>query len=262
MSNIHIAQKVANVVVYLFFLSATVYNLVGPAPNEEVILEGATYMTPSYWIEYVWTLIHILLGGFVIYQWFEPAHEAAIHGVGWHFVISVLLNAAWLTLLRQGHYIIGFIFALLTATSVSFVFYRLEKEYPTNSWWDKLFVHAPFSLWHGWIVFSVVVNFFQAFTSVKKHGPTTLIRILVILAIVMLTFTAISYVEYKKKKGDVTGAMVIGLGLLAVFTNQHDAWIHWSALAGAIITLIYPARPYVFRLVGRDSGSENAPLLG
>lgn len=57
----------------------------------------------AYWIEYVWTLIHILLGGFVIYQWFDQAHEAAIHGVGWHFVISVLLSSAWLALLvRNG----------------------------------------------------------------------------------------------------------------------------------------------------------------
>lgn len=56
-------------------------------------------MRIAYWIESVWTLIHLLLGGFVIYQWFEPAHEAAIHGVGWHFVLSVLLSSAWLALL-------------------------------------------------------------------------------------------------------------------------------------------------------------------
>lgn len=36
----------------------------------------------AFWVSYVWTLIHILLGGFVVYQWFEPAHDAAIHGVG------------------------------------------------------------------------------------------------------------------------------------------------------------------------------------
>jgi hypothetical protein len=84
----------------------------------------------------------------------------------------------------------------------------------------------------------------------------------VILGLFFLSSTAIGYVEYKKKKGDVTGALVIGLGLLAVFTNQQDPWIHWFALAFAIITLIYPARPFVFKLVGRDSTAENAPLLG
>ncbi|KAI7892534.1 uncharacterized protein EV154DRAFT_504760 [Mucor mucedo] len=258
----HIFQKVANVLVYLFFLSATVYSLVGPSPVDDVILEGQTYITPSYWIEYIWTLIHLLLGGFVIYQWFEPAHEAAIHGVGWHFVISVLLSSAWLALLKSGHFIIGFIFVLLTAASVTCVFYKLTKDYPTQSWADKLFVHAPFSLWHGWIVYSAVINLFQAFTHVKDNGPSVWIRILAIFAFIFLSSTAIGYVEYKKQKGDVTGALVIGLGLLAIFTNQHDPWIHWSALAAAVITLIYPARPYVFKLVGHDSSAENAPLLG
>lgn len=42
----HILQKVANVVVYLFFLSATVYSLVGPSPAGDAIPEGQTYITP------------------------------------------------------------------------------------------------------------------------------------------------------------------------------------------------------------------------
>ncbi|KAI8145883.1 hypothetical protein BJV82DRAFT_602619 [Fennellomyces sp. T-0311] len=263
MSNkIHIFQKVVNVLVYLFFLSTTVYSVVGPAPDDENIPDGQTYITPSFWIEYVWTVIHILLGGFVIYQWFEDAHEPAIHGVGWHFVISVLLNAAWLALVKHGHYIIGFIFVLLTASSVSFVFYKLAKDYPASTWWDKILVHAPFSLWHGWIVFSAVVGFFQAFTHVKEDGPGVWSRIFVIIGILFLAGTAIGYVEYKKQKGDITSAFVIALGLLAVFTNQHDAWIRWTAFAFSIFSFLYPARPYVFKLVGRSTESEQAPLLG
>jgi hypothetical protein len=42
----HIFQKVANVVVYLFFLSATVYSVVGPSPNDGEAQEGQTYITP------------------------------------------------------------------------------------------------------------------------------------------------------------------------------------------------------------------------
>lgn len=106
-----------------------------------------------------------------------------------------------------------------------------------------------------------MINLFQAFTGLRENGPNVWIRILVIIAIVFLTSTAIGYVEYKKQKGDVTGALVIGLGLLAIFTNQQDAWIHWPALTGAIITLLYPLRPLVFKLAGRSS-AENAPLLG
>lgn len=145
---------------------------------------------------------------------------------------------------------------------LSFLIDKLTKDYPASSWYDKLFVHAPFSLWHGWIVFSATINLFQAFTTTKDNGPSVWIRILVILGLIFLSSTAVGYVEYKKQKGDITGALVIGLGLLAIFTNQHDPWIHWSALVFAIITLLYPLRPYAFKLVGRSSDAENAPLLG
>ncbi|KAI7853210.1 hypothetical protein BDC45DRAFT_442558 [Circinella umbellata] len=262
MSKLHIFQKVVNVVVYLFFLSTTVYSVVGPAPEDGDASDGQTYITPSFWIEWVWTVIHLLLGAFVIYQWFDNAHQQAIKGVGWHFVISVLLNAAWLALVKHNHYIIGFVFLLLTASSVSFVFYNLANNHPAANWYDKLFIHAPFSLWHGWIVFSAVVGLFQAFSHTSEEGPGVWSRIFVIIGLLFLTFTSVGYVEYKKQKGDITSAFVIALGLLAVFTNQSDNWIRWVAFAGAIISFLYPARPYVFKLVGRDTEAENAPLLG
>lgn len=44
MTRLHIFQKVANVIVYLFFLSATVYTVVSPAHGE--IGDGQTYITP------------------------------------------------------------------------------------------------------------------------------------------------------------------------------------------------------------------------
>lgn len=47
MSRLHLLQKVANVVVYLFFLGATVYSVVGPKPDPKVILEHETYITPG-----------------------------------------------------------------------------------------------------------------------------------------------------------------------------------------------------------------------
>lgn len=46
MAKLHIVQKVTNVLVYLLFLSTTVYSVVGPAPDQEVGQEGQTYITP------------------------------------------------------------------------------------------------------------------------------------------------------------------------------------------------------------------------
>lgn len=51
------------------------------------------------WVFLLWSLIHLLLAGFVIYQWSEAANEAAMQGVGWQFIISALLNSLWFALL-------------------------------------------------------------------------------------------------------------------------------------------------------------------
>jgi hypothetical protein len=114
----------------------------------------------------------------------------------------------------------------------------LEKNHPATNWWDRLFIHAPFSLWHGFIVFVAVLNAFAAFTTTQEEGPDTLHITLVIFGLVFLTSTAIGYVEYKSAKGDVTGALVIAIGLFGVFAQVRAVTIHVLLLAvGRNLTL-------------------------
>ncbi|KAF7731424.1 hypothetical protein EC973_000232 [Apophysomyces ossiformis] len=144
---------------------------------------------------------------------------------------------------------------------------NLATEFPTTSWWDKLFVHAPFSLWHGWSVFLAVVNAFIAFTHVRKDDqgnvrePNVFVTVLIYLALAILTATAISYVEYKHKKGDVTSALVIAFGLWAIFDEQRIPIVHWGAFTAALISTIYPIKPFIYRILGYGT-PETAPLLG
>jgi len=248
--------------VYLWFLSATVYDVVGPAPSDDTAQKHLTYITPAFWVNYAWTAVHTLLGGFIIYQWFEPAHDGTVHGVGWHFVISTALNSIWFSLWSNGRIILAFIAILFTVSSVSFVFYNLEKNHPASNWFDRLFIHAPFSIWHGYIVLIATVNLFAIFTSVQEDGPDTLHILLAEVALLFLTSTAIGYVEYKHKKGDVVGSLVISYGLFAIFAEQQSTIIHWTALGYGVLTVLYPTRPYVFRLLGRQADPAAAPLLG
>jgi hypothetical protein len=261
MTRLHLLLKVSNVFVYLFFLSSTVYSIFGPNPDKETLEKHLTYLTPSGWVHYVWSAIHVLLGGFIIAQWFDVAEAGVVHGVGWHFTISTLLNAAWLVLWHKGHLVLSLIAILLTASSVSFVFYNLESNYPATNWTNRLFVHAPFSLWHGWVVYAATLSVFATFTSVQKHGPDTFHIIISLIGILFLGSTAIGYVEFKKQKGDILGAIVLAWGLYGIAANQHNPWIHWFAFAEGLIATLYCARPFVARLLGRST-SESAPLLG
>ncbi|KAI8342950.1 hypothetical protein BC941DRAFT_492173 [Chlamydoabsidia padenii] len=268
MAREHTLQKLINILVYAFLITATVLSFSGKNTLADIFDTFETYFDPAPWVFTVWTVIYFLLGGFIIYQWFDQAHESALHGVGWHFVISAILNTLWFSLLEGDHKILAFLISILQVFSVSFVFYKLESEFPANNWWDRLFLHAPFSLWHGWSVFIAVVTAFVAFTGVDRSDDKTILPpdvlhiVLVYIGLVFLTATAIGYVEYKGQKGDVTSAWVIAFGLWSIFVQQPFAVTHWGALGAAIITTLWPAKPYLLKALGRSSGGENAPLLG
>ncbi|KAL1918154.1 uncharacterized protein VTP21DRAFT_3420 [Calcarisporiella thermophila] len=257
MSHHHLVLKITNVIFYLFFLGTGVYDLsTGSTPD--VIERHASFFAPADWVQYAWILTYILLGGFVVYEFFEGGHETAIHGVGWFFPVAVLLNTVWFDTWKYGWGLLSWFSILIVAGFISFIYHNLTKNHPITGWADALFVHAPFSLWHGWVVFFAVVNTFATFTHLKDE-PSTLDIILVILGLLFLTSTAVGYAEYKR--GDVAGALVIAWGLYAVFARQTNPVIHWASLAAAIISTLYPAKPYVLKLLGRRT-EEQAPLLG
>jgi hypothetical protein len=79
-----------------------------------------TYITPASYVFYVWTLIDLLLLGFVIFQFFDSSRDT-ITSVGWRFALVGILNAIFLHTFVTAHYIVAFIFALLTASVVSTV---------------------------------------------------------------------------------------------------------------------------------------------
>lgn len=154
------------------------------------------------------------------------------------------------------------LFALFLATgAVSFVYYRLKANYEeTESLLDMIFLHLPFSLYHAWIFVLLIINVFAILSPANDEGiPSTFQTVLAIAGLAFIASTVIGYIEYKQ--GDVAGALVLAWYLFGVFSQQEDAAIHWTSLGLGIAVAAYTLKPFVFRLVGRQSG-ESAPLLG
>ncbi|KAF9998581.1 hypothetical protein BGZ80_006747, partial [Entomortierella chlamydospora] len=93
----HWPSKIANIIVYVTLLSGNLYSTFGGDKETDSPYDSKykSYITPASFTFLIWTLIHFLLGGMVIFQWFTPkVHEA----VGWHFVSASIFNAIWLAL--------------------------------------------------------------------------------------------------------------------------------------------------------------------
>ncbi|KAG0225703.1 hypothetical protein BGW41_004578 [Actinomortierella wolfii] len=254
----HWPSKVLNIVVYFTLLSGNLYSAFGGDKDHDspYFSHHQSYITPASFVFFIWTLIHFLLGGMVIYQWFtDKVHQA----VGWHFILASVFNAIWLGLWTSDHNILALIALFFATGAVSYIYFRLKEQETAEGLRDVIFLHLPFSLYHAWIFVLLIINLFAVISPIREDGPSTFQTILAIAGLAFIASTVIGYIEYKQ--GDVAGALVLAWYLFGVFAHQKEPAIHWTALGLGIAVAAYTLKPFVLRLLGRQTG-ETAPLLG
>lgn len=148
------------------------------------------------------------------------------------------------------------------------VYYIVRRFHASESLADELFVHLPFSLYHGWTTVLVVLTAFEAFgvnSLTQRAGVWT--KVFVFLGLFFLEATAAAY-AYSSPEGDIAGAIAIAWALFAIFDRQHSsAFIHWSALAFALLSLLWIVKSLWGNWTARRGVSvlhdeERAPLVG
>jgi hypothetical protein len=199
-----ILLKIVNLLAYFFFLGSNIYTITGPHDN---IYYGGkeTYVTPAPWAYLIWSLIHLLLLGTVIYQFFPGGKHTIVDAVSWRFPLLAVLNAIYINLWWSHHYVWGMrsfqieswaklmshcslcplpvrqlcshgkrqasrgSHLLYSCLPSQHIYYIVKKYHSAQSYADELFVHLPFSLYHGWTTVLVVLTAFQAF-GVNAHS--------------------------------------------------------------------------------------------
>ncbi|KAI9091775.1 hypothetical protein DFS34DRAFT_597018 [Phlyctochytrium arcticum] len=251
--------RLGNTLVYLFFLSSSIYSVAAPDGKYGY---GAhpTYLTPAPWAFGIWGLIHFLFFGFVVWQWFGDS-DAAVDAYGPYFIVSGLLTSLWANNWDSGHLIISLIMLLFASASVTIIYHNLRQA-PPSSTTQSIFVHAPISLYHGWLVFMTWLNIFAIFTQVHDPiHPPILHRVLVFLVMLQLTGTAVAYTELKNLSlGDIPGALTIAWALFGIADGQQSKFIKISAFIMGAVVCLYAFRPAFFKR--RIGGGERQPLLG
>jgi len=257
--------KITNVVVYFAFLGSNIYTVAGP---EGVYRSGKeTYFTPAPYAFAIWSLIHLLLLGYIVYQFTENGRKTIIDGIGWRFPLLAVLNVVYVNVWTKGHYIIAFIFALLVSSTVSHIYYVVKKYHAGEQINDELWVHLPFSLYHGWTTVLVVVTGFEAFgVNAATHHAGIFTKVFVFLGLLFLEATAAAY-AFQSTEGDVAASIAITWSLFAIFEHQRSsAFVHWAALGFAVLSLFSVVKSLYGLVTGRRGTSvlhdeERAPLV-
>jgi len=258
--------KIVNVLATLFFLGSNVFAVAGPEPGYGSGKE--TYITPEWFAFYIWTVIHFLLIGTMIYQFFDAGKRIIIDGIAWRYPLLAILTAVYVGVWARHHYIVAFIFALLVSSTVSHIYYIVKKNHSATSLADELLVHLPFSLYHGWTTVLILLTGFEAFgVNALNHKAGIWTKVFVFLALLFLEATSAAY-AFSAPQGDIAASIAISWSLLAIFIHQTSSkFVHWSALAFFILSVFAILKSFWgYYGTYRSTGSvlhdeERAPLV-
>ncbi|KAF8070334.1 hypothetical protein FPV67DRAFT_1668199 [Lyophyllum atratum] len=259
--------KIVNVITYFLFLGSNLYTVASPAG---IYFHGKeTYLTPAPWAFLIWSLIHILLLGTIIYQFFPSGKRVIIDGISWRFPLLAVLNAIYVNLWASHHFILSFVLALFVCSTVTHIYYIAKKHHTPQNTADEIFVHLPFSLYHGWTTVLVVLSAFEAFgVNALTHRAGVWTKVFAFLALFFLEGTAATY-AFSTPEGDLPASIAISWSLWAIFAHQTSSgFIHWTSLAFAILSVVWVIKgAYGLYVTSRGSrivlsDEERAPLVG
>jgi hypothetical protein len=265
----YLTLKLFNALSFLWFTAANIYvfallfkkhKQVGTNPPDDKIELGygigkETFLTPSPWVYSALFLIHISLAGTVAFsQWTDRGDEILVKRLTWRFSTLMLLSTVWTGTWVTQHYAWSLVAAAVVAMIASNIYAIIKREFRLESGFDfkdQLFIHMPFSIFHGWTTFILGVNIFATFAPISaRSGVTEAVTAIWILAV--LTGLSAGY-AFATTEGDISGTAMITFGLFAIFIHQSHAIDHganpdvanvvrWFAFAFAWISLMTTAK--------------------
>lgn len=117
-----------------------------------------TYLTPAGYAFSIWSVIYLLLAGFIIYQFrSDSGGRDSVKRIGIWFMLSCVFNMSWLILWHYLHIELSLVAMVLLLLSL-IIIYRRTRFIPNPTAGEKWLVKLPFSLYLGWISVATIVN--------------------------------------------------------------------------------------------------------
>lgn len=132
--------------------------ILGGRTTGEISDKYPTWITPEGYAFTIWSVIYVLLLGFLIYQTGRTTEtRESVQSMGPWFIISCVLNIGWLLLWQYLYIELSLIVMALLLFSLIVIYRRTRRiHYPTSG--EMWFVKLPFSLYLGWVSAATILN--------------------------------------------------------------------------------------------------------
>jgi hypothetical protein len=123
----------------------------------ELSAEYPNSFVPAGFTFSIWGVIYLFLLAFVIFQFNKKAAEE-VKKIGPWFLVSCLANGSWIAAWHYELIVLSLVVMIILLVSLLMIYLKLnislEKVKPIKKW----LIHAPFSLYIGWITVATIAN--------------------------------------------------------------------------------------------------------
>lgn len=166
----------------------------------------------------IWSIIYILLIFFAVYQasdLFKKEKKDApfLEQISFYFILASLGNILWIFLWHYEHVVFSLAAMLLLLVSLLVIYNRLHIGKTQVSRKEKLFIHAPMSVYLGWITVATIANVTAVLVTLGWDGfgiSEMIWTILVIVVAVLITLLMLL------KRKDIAYSLVVIWALLGI----------------------------------------------
>jgi benzodiazapine receptor len=194
--------------------------LLGGVNTAEISDLNPTLITPAGYVFSIWGIIYVLLGLFVIFQALPSQKEKYYQKqIGWLFVLSSIINIAWLFLWQYKLLSASVILMFLLLATLILIYTRLGIGKSQVTLQEKLAIHTPFSVYLGWITIASIANVSVTMVSANWDGfginPEIWATLIVIVAL-LITLLVLS------TRRDIAYSLVIIWALIGIAVKQSE----------------------------------------
>ncbi|WP_019243504.1 MULTISPECIES: tryptophan-rich sensory protein [Bacillus] len=192
-------------------------------------------LTPAGFTFSIWIVIYILVGIWVFRQIPSNRRNLRLYrATSPYFIISNLLNCAWIFLWHYEQFLASVIIMLLLLLSLIFVYQRIHKA-------EHDFIDLfPFSIYLGWITVATFVNIAYY---VKYLGWNGFGLSMTLWSFIILIMIAVITILFRLYQNDWAYPLVISWSLIGIGVSNlqtHTFIAYFSFFLALLIVILLP----------------------
>jgi hypothetical protein len=251
-ANNSVLLKWSNIIAFAFTVIvnslAGSTTLIGGVNTAQISDSNPTLITPAGYVFSIWGIIYVLLGVFVIFQALPSQKEKEYtKKIGWLFVLSSIINIAWLFLWQYKLLSLSVVLMFLLLATLILIYLRLGIGKSPVKLRERLLTHVPFGVYLGWITIASIADVSATLVSVNWNGfgiaPETWASLIVIVAL------SISLLVLATRK-DIAYGLVIVWALIGISVKQsgNQNIVMLTEASAIIVLLAMPATIFLSKL--------------